>query len=207
MKLQGNQSYTDSSKKRTWVGRGKHLDFCPFQASSTGCFQSPPQCLRPSPLPRPHKWPNMHVTRALAPVKGWLIPGTQDRLLSCNLLALPKDGGGRKEEFLKTFRKCLKFFVFLKCFVYCFECSFLKLLWAFFVAFNIYIFFLSLGLREDLVVRNPPASAGDPGWIPRSGRSSGRENGNPLQYSRSETPMARGAWQAIVVGSHRFRPT
>ena len=37
-------------------------------------------------------------------------------------------------------------------------------------------------------------NAGDPGLIPGSGRSSGEENGNPLQYSCLENPMDRGAW-------------
>ena len=37
-------------------------------------------------------------------------------------------------------------------------------------------------------------SAGDPGSIPGSGRSSGEGNGNPLQYSCLENPMDRGAW-------------
>ena len=32
------------------------------------------------------------------------------------------------------------------------------------------------------VVKNLPANAGDTGWIPGSGRSSGEENGNPLQW-------------------------
>ena len=41
-------------------------------------------------------------------------------------------------------------------------------------------------------------SAGDLGSIPGSGRSSGEENGNPLQYSCLENPMDRGAWQAAV---------
>ena len=36
------------------------------------------------------------------------------------------------------------------------------------------------------------------GSIPRSGRSPGEGNGNPLQYSRLENPMDRGAWWAIV---------
>ena len=52
-----------------------------------------------------------------------------------------------------------------------------------------------------LVVRNPPVSAGDIrdlGSIPGSGRSLGREHGNPLQCSCLENPMDRGAWQAIV---------
>ena len=34
-----------------------------------------------------------------------------------------------------------------------------------------------------LTIKNPPANAGDPGLIPRSGRSPGVGNGNPLQYS------------------------
>ena len=43
-------------------------------------------------------------------------------------------------------------------------------------------------------------NAGDPG----SGRSSGEENGNPLQYSCLENSMDRGAWwvQSIRVGHH-----
>ena len=35
-------------------------------------------------------------------------------------------------------------------------------------------------------------SAGDLGSIPGSGRSSGEENGNPLQYSCLENPMDGG---------------
>ena len=52
-----------------------------------------------------------------------------------------------------------------------------------------------------LVVKNPPANAGDirdVGSIPWSGRSSGGGNGHPLQYSCLENPMDRGAWPAIV---------
>ena len=37
-------------------------------------------------------------------------------------------------------------------------------------------------------------SAGDPGSIPRSGRSPGEGNGNPLQHSYLENPMDGGAW-------------
>ena len=40
---------------------------------------------------------------------------------------------------------------------------------------------------------------GDPGLISGSGRSPGEVNGNPLQYSCLETPLDRGAWQAIVL--------
>ena len=38
----------------------------------------------------------------------------------------------------------------------------------------------------------------DLGWIPGSGRSPGKGNGNRLQYSCLENPMERGAWQATV---------
>ena len=37
-------------------------------------------------------------------------------------------------------------------------------------------------------------NVGDQGSIPGSGRSSGEENGNPLQYSCLENPMDGGAW-------------
>ena len=41
-------------------------------------------------------------------------------------------------------------------------------------------------------------NAGDSGSIPRSERSPGEGNGNPLQYSGLENSMDRGTWQAIV---------
>ena len=53
------------------------------------------------------------------------------------------------------------------------------------------------------VVRNPLANAGDErdmGLIPGLGRSPGGGHGNPLQYSRLENPMDRGAWQVTVHG-------
>ena len=43
-------------------------------------------------------------------------------------------------------------------------------------------------------------TVGDPGSIPRSGRSPGEGNGNPLQYSCLENSMDRGVWQATVHG-------
>ena len=52
-----------------------------------------------------------------------------------------------------------------------------------------------------LVVKNPPANAGDveaSGLIPGLGRSPGEGNGNPLQYSCLENPMDRGTRQATV---------
>ena len=47
-----------------------------------------------------------------------------------------------------------------------------------------------------LMVKNPPANAGDiieSGLIPGSGRSPGGGNGNLLQYSCLENPMDRRA--------------
>ena len=43
-------------------------------------------------------------------------------------------------------------------------------------------------------------NAGDRGSIPRSGRSPGEGNGNPLQYSCLKNPMDVGAWQATGHG-------
>ena len=54
-----------------------------------------------------------------------------------------------------------------------------------------------------LVIKNPPANAGDTrdaGSIPGLGRCPGVGNGTPLQYSCQENSMGRGAWQAIVHG-------
>ena len=52
-----------------------------------------------------------------------------------------------------------------------------------------------------LVVKNPPANAGDvrdAGLIPRWGRVPGVGHGNPLQYSCLENPLDRGTWLATV---------
>ena len=59
-----------------------------------------------------------------------------------------------------------------------------------------------MGFPVGSVVKNPPASAGDLGSIPRLGRSPGEENGNPLQYSCLGNPMDldKGVWQATVHG-------
>ena len=43
-------------------------------------------------------------------------------------------------------------------------------------------------------------NAGDLGLIPRSVRSPGEGNDNPLRYPCLENPMDRGAWQAAVHG-------
>ena len=50
------------------------------------------------------------------------------------------------------------------------------------------------------MVKNLPASAGDAGLIPGSGRPPGGGNGNPLQYSCLGNPMDRGTWQATDHG-------
>ena len=53
------------------------------------------------------------------------------------------------------------------------------------------------------VGKESACNAGDPGLILGLGRSPGEGNGNLLQYSCLETPMDRGAWQAIVRGVAR----
>ena len=50
------------------------------------------------------------------------------------------------------------------------------------------------------MVRNPPAKAGDAVSIPGLGSSPGEGNGNPLQYSRLESPVDRVACCAAVHG-------
>ena len=61
----------------------------------------------------------------------------------------------------------------------------------------------ALASQVLLVVKNPPASAGDVrdrGSIPGSGRAPGGGNGYPLQYSCLENPMDPWAWRVIVNG-------
>ena len=50
------------------------------------------------------------------------------------------------------------------------------------------------------VDRESACNEGDLGLIPRSGRSPGLGNGNPLQYSCLGNPMDRGAWLATAHG-------
>ena len=50
------------------------------------------------------------------------------------------------------------------------------------------------------MVKNLPASAGDAGSVPGSGRCPGGGNDNPLQGSCRGNPMERGAWRATVHG-------
>ena len=61
-----------------------------------------------------------------------------------------------------------------------------------------------------LVVKNPPAKAGDirdVGSVSGSGKSLGVGNGNPLQYSSLENPMDREAWWATVHGVTKSQNT
>ena len=62
------------------------------------------------------------------------------------------------------------------------------------------IYALHRASQMALVVKNPPANAGDlrdAGLIPGSERSPGGGHGNLLQHSYLENPMDRGAWRAI----------
>ena len=56
-------------------------------------------------------------------------------------------------------------------------------------------------------VKNPPADAGDAGWMPEWGRSPGGGNDNLLQYSCLGNPMDRGAWRATIMGSQEESDT
>ena len=59
-----------------------------------------------------------------------------------------------------------------------------------------------------LVVKNPPASAGDvrdTGSVPESGRSPGGGNNNPLQHSCLGNSTDRGTWRATVHGAAKSR--
>ena len=58
------------------------------------------------------------------------------------------------------------------------------------------------------MVKNSPVNVGDiryMGSIPGLGRSPGRGDGNPLQYSFLENPMDRVTWQATVHGVTKSR--
>ena len=48
-------------------------------------------------------------------------------------------------------------------------------------------------------VKASASNAGDPGSVPGWGRSPGEGNGNPLEYSRLENYMDRGAWWVLVL--------
>ena len=59
------------------------------------------------------------------------------------------------------------------------------------------------GFSHSSIGKEPVCSAGYLGLILGFGRSPEEGNGNPLQYSCLENPMARGAWQDTVHGAAR----
>ena len=64
---------------------------------------------------------------------------------------------------------------------------------------------VSLSHKLELVVKNPPASAGDlrdARSVPGSGRSPGGGRGNPLQYSCLENPVDRAVHGAAKRVGH-----
>ena len=63
---------------------------------------------------------------------------------------------------------------------------------------NLLVNAVEMGFPGGLVVKNPPASAGDAGSMPGSGRSHGGGHGDPLQCPCLKNPMNRGAWWAMV---------
>ena len=69
------------------------------------------------------------------------------------------------------------------------------------LSYNRFSYGIFRSSQVGLVVKNPPANAGDVrdvSSIPCLGRSPGGRHGNPLQYSCLENPTDRGAWRAVV---------
>ena len=58
---------------------------------------------------------------------------------------------------------------------------------------HLLVYMISLSSQVALVLKNPPAEAGDKSSVPGLGRSPGEGNDNPLQCSSLENPMHRGA--------------
>ena len=56
------------------------------------------------------------------------------------------------------------------------------------------LLYLSRGRPQWLSGKEPVCKVEGTGSIPGLGRSSGKGNGNPLQYSCLENPMDRAAW-------------
>ena len=57
-----------------------------------------------------------------------------------------------------------------------------------------------MGFPGGSVGKEFTCNAGDRDSIPGSGRCPGGGHGNPLQHSRLENPMDRGAWRATAHG-------
>ena len=59
------------------------------------------------------------------------------------------------------------------------------------------------GLPSGSDSKESACNAGDPSWIPGSGKYPGEGNGNSLQYSCLGSPVDRGSWWATVHGVAR----
>ena len=58
-----------------------------------------------------------------------------------------------------------------------------------------------MGLPRWLSGKESACQCRRPGFDPRSGRSPGEGNGNPIPYSCLKNPMDRGTWWATVHGA------
>ena len=65
---------------------------------------------------------------------------------------------------------------------------------------NLSIYIAKLGFHHGLDGKDSASNVGDLGLISGSGRSTGKGNGNPLQYSCLENSMERGAGKATDYG-------
>ena len=78
-------------------------------------------------------------------------------------------------------------------------CNFYKIVIILHMQFRIFVFdksntsFFPGDFPGGSVVKNPPANAGDVGWIPGLGRSPGRGNGNPTSVFFLRNHMDREA--------------
>ena len=70
---------------------------------------------------------------------------------------------------------------------------------------NLSRYIAKLGFHHGLDGKDSASNVGDLGLISGSGRSTGKGNGNPLQYSCLENSMDGGAWQATVCGVAKVR--
>ena len=76
--------------------------------------------------------------------------------------------------------------------------------WFSFIYICIYIYIYK-GFSGSSAGKEFTCNAGDLGSILGLGRSPGKGNGNPLQYSCLENPTDRGAWRATVHGVAKSR--
>ena len=96
---------------------------------------------------------------------------------------------GTELNFLLYIKHCEFFFFFLATSYFC----------ALQIFQSFVLGMVKQGSQVVVVVKNPPANAGDirdMGSIPGLGRSRGGGHGNPFQYSCLENPLDRGASQA-----------